>query len=34
MFPIPLRILEDSLLVMNFYLIVGHLDLLGHHPGG
>jgi hypothetical protein len=30
----PLRVLEDPLLAVNLSLIVGHLDLLGHHPGG
>jgi hypothetical protein len=27
------RVLKNSLLTMNFSLISGHLDLLGHHLG-
>ena len=28
----PFRVLENSLLAMNFPLVVRHLDLLGHDP--
>jgi hypothetical protein len=31
--PDPLRAFEDSLLSVNFSLIVGHLEILGHHLG-